>query len=45
VKLRDALAIIEPLAATDDPAMEHARALQATATARLDKMIARPSQR
>ena len=41
LKLRDALAIIEPLTGTDDPAMEHARALQTTATARLDDITAR----
>jgi tetratricopeptide (TPR) repeat protein len=41
LKLRDALAIIEPLAGTDDPAMENARALQTTATTRLENIAAR----
>jgi eukaryotic-like serine/threonine-protein kinase len=41
LKLRDALAIIEPLTGTDDPAMEDARALQTNATARLDEITAR----
>ena len=41
LKLRDALAIIEPLAGTEDPAMEHARALQTTATTRLESITAR----
>ena len=40
LKLRDALAIIEPLAGTEDPAMEHARALQTTATTRLESITA-----
>jgi tetratricopeptide (TPR) repeat protein len=41
LKLRDALAIIEPLAVTDDPGMGHAKALQVTATERLQKITAR----
>jgi len=38
LKLRDALAIIEPLAGTDDPALRHARELQATVMQRLAKL-------
>jgi hypothetical protein len=41
LKLQDALAIIEPLAAGDDPAMGHARELQATASKRLAQITAR----
>jgi len=41
LKLQDALAIIEPLAAGDDPAMGHARELQATASERLAQITAR----
>jgi eukaryotic-like serine/threonine-protein kinase len=40
LKLRDALAIIEPLAATDDPAMAHARELQGLDNERLAKLTA-----
>jgi len=41
LKLRDALTIIEPLAATDDPAMAHARELQRVDNERLAKVVAR----
>ena len=41
LKLRDALAIIEPLAATDDPAMAHARELQGVDHERLAEVTAR----
>jgi len=40
LKLRDALAIIEPLAATDDPAMAHARELQGADNRRLARVTA-----
>ena len=41
LKLRDALAIVEPLTGTDDPAMGHARALLVAGNERLQRITSR----